>query len=500
MEFMDRRQRSLLVQFWLTVESFKNPLESVDSDSEDNEEDVIQDPSSAVTVKEDISMIHDLYFASPTPSPALACISQKHVDIIRDFARTELTPTIASQKRVRRSVMQAQKQVEKEMEQHFEDFERSELWFRAIGDTDFGLKKNTASLERMPSEMSRPHTTRSKSAGSTPPMPRSEAFPGYFLPRPSSSSSAPSVASTSSKVYHPSNIEVLMSPVGETSPESTRAPLFDDPDDKEQRVHEQRMEAIHMALTDIMALEEEQDKPYNPRSRREASLRSSKQKKRALFEEEPEELDEAEDQHEEAHEEPRPFQLAAPGDLQLSYEINRLSDKVSHLQSQGTMLDNLIKKAELTGDTQELKLLMTSKSSMNRELRELQFQKLQYQQQESANRLLSDRTKVSIVNSTVGDEDGKSVVRYLIEVQQLASDGSYASGWVVARRYNEFLSMYNKLKERYTAAKNLEFPGKRLVPSLSVHFMDARKTGLEKYLQVSQYTTTYNRYLCLSFR
>ncbi len=122
------------------------------------------------------------------------------------------------------------------------------------------------------------------------------------------------------------------------------------------------------------------------------------------------------------------------------------------------MLDNLIKKAELTGDTQELRLLMKSKSAMNRELRELQFQKSQYEQQESANRLLSDRTKVSIVSSTNGEEGGKMVVRYLVEVQQLAPDGAFASGWVVARRYNEFLNMHNKLRERYGLVRTLDFP------------------------------------------
>ena len=41
MEFMDRRNRSLPVQFWLTVESFKNPLETVDSDSSGDEEEIL---------------------------------------------------------------------------------------------------------------------------------------------------------------------------------------------------------------------------------------------------------------------------------------------------------------------------------------------------------------------------------------------------------------------------------------------------------------------------
>ena len=178
------------------------------------------------------------------------------------------------------------------------------------------------------------------------------------------------------------------------------------------------------------------------------------------------------------------FQLAGPGDLQLAQEIERLAGKVAKLQTQDAMLDTLIKKAELTGDAQELRLLRRSKSQLTRELRELRFQKSQYEQQESANRLLSDRTRVAIVDSTVGEEEGRQVVRYLVEVQQLAQDGSFASGWVVARRYNEFCNMHNKLRDKYLLVRNLDFPGKRLVTVLSGSFVDSRRIALEKYLQV----------------
>ncbi|KIY73598.1 PhoX domain-containing protein [Cylindrobasidium torrendii FP15055 ss-10] len=484
MEFMDRRQRSLLVQFWLTVESFKNPLEAVESDDED-EHQMPQDPSDAVTAKEDISMMNDLYFSSATAHPSLAFISQKHVDAIRDFARSEVTPSQAVQNRVRRNVMQAQKQVEKEMEQHFEDFERSDLWFRAIGDTDFGQKKTVESTPERPVSIARP--VPKKGSPSQPVLNRTDSAPAAVgMSRTSSAGSLPSVKSGHSRVLRPSNLEVLM---GESPTESNRAPLFDDPDDKEQRAHEQRMEAIHAALTDIMSMEEDDSRPPSSQKKKRAPS-STKSQRRALFEDDdPEEYvaDESGERIEEAQEDEdqHAFQLAAPGDLQLSYEINRLGDKITSLQSQETMLDNLIKKAELTGDTQELKLLETSKSAMNRELRELQFQKMQYQQQESANRLFSDRTKVTIVNSTTGDEGGKAVVRYLVEVQQLAADGTFSSGWVVARRYNEFFTMYNKLRDKYAPVRNLEFPGKRLVPGLSLNgaFLDARKVGLEKFLQ-----------------
>ncbi|KAF9074893.1 PXA domain-containing protein [Rhodocollybia butyracea] len=489
MEFMDRRNRSLLVQFWLTVETFKNPLEAVDSGSEDDEDEPVQDASTAITVKEDISMINDLYFSGAI-HPVLSTIRKKYIESIRAFAHNEVENSHAAQRRVRKSVLLAQRQVERDMEPDFDDFGSSELWFRVMADADFSLRASSSPKD---SRMSVAHN-----GGSDPPLaskshrppflPRSESSPGPF-PRTESAQSLNLIASTQpSSMTRPvkSNIEVLMSPVtDESSSDAARAPLFDDPDDRAQRAEEQRMEQIHAALTDIMALDDRKEEGtdrvsifLSSRSPARRRQRSASEREASSHQDEPEE-----DANEEAEEGRGSFQLAGPGDLQLSYEIARLGDKIVSLQAQETMLDSLIKKAELTGDDQELKLLSRSKSSMNRELRELKFQKLQYEQQEAANRLISDRTQVSIVSSTVGDEDGKSVVRYLIEVQQMGLDGSFSSGWVIARRYNEFLNMHNKLRDKFGLVKNLEFPGKRLVPQLSNSFVDTRRVGLEKYLQ-----------------
>lgn len=503
---MDRRRRSLLVQFWLTVESFKNPLESVDSGTSGDEDDPVQDAATSATAKEDISMINDLYFSGPTINPALATISTKHVDIIREFARNKSAPSSTAQRRVRRSVMLAQMQVERAMEQDYEEFERSELWFRAIGDTEFRSKPSpTDSFARKHERSLTSHQTKADSLSTSmtvatghglPSSSRQGGHTGYTMQRTASSNSNHSSHSLASAPLRaqPSNIEVLMSPIMDMSTEPSRAPLFDDPEDALQRAEEQRMEAIHAALTDIMALEQQQKEQPSTIEESGGAAKSSKtvfgpdgQTRRAVFEDEhDDDVDDADDLGTEGSGDAQTsYQLAAPGDLQLSYEIARLGDNITNLQAQDVMLDNLIKKAELTGDLQESKLLTKSKSSVNRELRELRFQKLQYEQQESANRLFSDRTKVLIVNSTAGDEDGKSVVRYLIEVQQLAQDGCFASGWVVARRYNEFLSMHNKLRERYALVRQLDFPGKRLVTALSGSFVDTRKAALEKYLQVS---------------
>ncbi|PFH52254.1 hypothetical protein AMATHDRAFT_140583 [Amanita thiersii Skay4041] len=507
MEFMDRRHTSLLVQFWLTVESFKNPLESVNSDSSGTEDEPIQHISITSTLKEDISMIHDLYFSSSNPHPALAFVSKKHVDMIRDFAHSESDSTPAEQRRVRRSVMLAQRQVERAMEQDFEDFERSELWFRAIGDIYISS-----------SVVHEPEQDGSFAVREKRPMPHStlpNAIPigkpsiGYPTPsslRPeatgvmqrsasanSKHSSQSSMMSESSNRIQPSSIEVLMSPVTDLPSESARAPLFNDPEDEMQRAEETRMEAIRAALTDIVALEQSQlvkpskygDDPDPHEARLLTKRKIDKPRRRPVFDDDPQidSDDTGTDEQDDPQATQSHFQLAGPGDLQLSYEIARLAEKVSKLLTQDGLLDNLLKKAELTGDAQELKLLRKSRAAIHRELRELQFQKRQYEQQEATNRLLSDRTKVSIFSSTVAEEAGRSVVRYLVEIQQLAPDGSFSSGWIVARRYNEFLNMHNKLRERFALVRNLDFPGKRLVTPLSGSFLDNRKTALEKYLQ-----------------
>lgn len=485
MEFMDRRHRSLLVQFWLTVESFKNPLESIDSSSSGDEDEPLQGPSTSSTLKEDISMINDLYFSVTPSHPALSSISKKHIDSIRSYAQSEILPGPLEDKKVRRSVMLAQRQVQQVMEQDFEDLQRSELWFRIIEDFN---RASTKLLEP-------PAGRISGRSMSPPPLPASRPL-GIGSVHIFRSESSPSLSSVVQRIDDPrtsptavsrTNIDVLMSPVSETSSNTSRAPLFDDPEDAQGADEAERMRAIQAALTDIIAT---QKLPHSflPRGQDRGGNRhlsaTSLDNKKGIFGEEEDMIDEEDDDRAEGSvdTEQGTFQLAGPGDLQLSYEIARLGDKITKLEAHDAMLDMLIKKAELTGDAQELRLLQKSKSSMTRELRELRFQKTQYEQQESANRLISHRTKVSIVSSTVGEE-GKSVVRYLVEVQQLAPDGTFASGWVVARRYNEFLRMHNKLRDRYALVKGLDFPGKRLVTSLTGSFVDTRRQALEKYLQ-----------------
>ena len=54
-------------------------------------------------------------------------------------------------------------------------------------------------------------------------------------------------------------------------------------------------------------------------------------------------------------------QFAAPGNLNLAEEIQKLSDEVDNLQKQITILEPLLRKAELTNNLSELKVLQKSK-------------------------------------------------------------------------------------------------------------------------------------------
>ena len=510
MEFMDRQSRSLLVQFWLTVESFKNPLESIESD--DSESDDPSLPPQTSTAKEDISMIYELYF-SGTPHSSLSTISPKYISAIRDFA-SEKSPVPFMERRARKGVMLAQRQVEQAMEQDFEEFERSELWFRVVEDIGASRAANSDDGERRTSFSASDENLSNSKSGRAPrslsPVPRSDSFTfqsamSALHPRNDHSPPSPGLPVLKDPLTQQgvatttSSLDVLMSPFSGPEADDSRAPLFDDPANtaKATRESESTIEAIQAALSDIIALDNQQkNKPQISSSSSTTSVSRSYLGARRLSSPSdevvgsPEEDDNGGDESTDPMQES--FQLPGPGDLQLSLEITRLAEKISAFQIQDAMLDSLIKKAELTGDVQELMLLQKSKSSLNRELRELSFQKTQFEQQEVANRLIPDRTRVSIVNSVAGEEDGKSVVRYLVEVQQLSPDGGVGTGWVVARRYNEFLDMHNKLRDRYIPVRNLEFPGKRLVTALSASFVDLRRAALERYMQVRRVTSRWH--------
>lgn len=208
------------------------------------------------------------------------------------------------------------------------------------------------------------------------------------------------------------------------------------------------------------------------------------------------------------------------------------------LENQLNLLSSLMRRAELTGNRLEIRLVRKSMDSVGRELSEVIYQKTRLIEQKEIEvggfraKLIPGRVRVSITGTasrsvsasttvappaargaslspiksgptystmnlataatglvTGGTQD---VVLYTIEVHKLTEeDGSFGSGWIVTRRYNEFNLLHKALKDRYTIARQLDFPAKSIGIGIGISMgtnnsrvlVEQRKLALERYLR-----------------
>ncbi|PHH65962.1 hypothetical protein CDD81_910 [Ophiocordyceps australis] len=174
---------------------------------------------------------------------------------------------------------------------------------------------------------------------------------------------------------------------------------------------------------------------------------------------------------------------AAPGDLGLAEAITALTNDIDRLVTQEAVIDSLTRKAELTNNTSELRILRKSKASLQREIRRKELQRQQYVIQESDNSLYG-RSNVRIKSIQVGrEDDGKEYALYVVEVQRNAGEQMPAASWIVTRRYSEFHNLHQQLRSRYASVRNLDFPRRRMVMKFQSEFLRKRRTALEMYLR-----------------
>lgn len=178
--------------------------------------------------------------------------------------------------------------------------------------------------------------------------------------------------------------------------------------------------------------------------------------------------------------------LAAPGNLRLSEEILKLDEEIEKLVDQQYILEPLLKKAELTNNVAELKILKKSKVGLDREISSKELQKQQYIVQENDNSLYG-KSRVNIQSYISGSEKGKEFTLYIVEVQKFSNEDPdvVTAGWIVARRFSQFFKLHEYLKARYPLVATLRFP-KRTVLVLKFQqkqVADLRKVALEEYLQ-----------------
>ncbi|KAK4039226.1 PXA domain-containing protein [Parachaetomium inaequale] len=582
MEYMDRQRLMPMVQFWLVVDGFRNPLED---DGPEGEQLPLQLPPWTDSDRLDLAQIDAAYLSRPELKvPA----SSKR--IIQEFLKAGKRATPEQYYRARREILRAQSAVLEEMRvKHLQNFKQSDLFFKALA-AEEASKRTALSNAGQRSGSPLPRTASNTSSKPTPVArlaPRLHTGPtnrravsssdlkgmnangsNDFDPRRSigephsppplfdddevgDDTLADSVASLDQDVNAAPPMpdtkvvqameQALNNILEESQPptaEDLRASLFGDDDvgtslfspsdgTPKQRASPAPAPRSSRGSVDLtrssgnsLDVPRTAEQPRTSRAsfdaRRSGELpRSSRgsldvdrsgkgQDKPSLaslglvsaasrigvfvdddlfgdegrfLSDEPSDLDDDinADDADAVHE-------AAPGDLGLAEAITALTNDIDKLIAQEAVVDSLLRKAELTNNTAELRILRKSKASLQREIRRKELQRQQYVIQESDNSLYG-RSTIKIKSIRLDrEEDGKEVAFYAIEVSRNAGERMPAATWVVTRRYSEFLELHQNLRSRYPSVRNLDFPRRRVVMKLQSEFLQKRRVALEKYL------------------
>lgn len=535
MEFMDRQNLMPLVQFWIVVDGFRNPLE----------DDFGEEASAAGPVtwsdadRNDIAQISEAYMSKPELK-----VPQESQDVIKSFLRAGRKATPVQYRQARTAVLAAQSAVLDDLQsRYFPKFKTSDLYYKF-------LASEGASIFRE-SRANQIHVSEQQPLKVATPEPRSSPIERTHSQPTIKTRDLRRAALSSSDMR---NIRATKATDGSDSSRKSveldrPTPLFDDDYDtdplanstysigqesqnEDKGTQKQVIESMEAALNDIVT-EDPKDDPSDghdpqhflsesPTSSRKSiktvesprssldfppieSNTSEKAKpslatlglvnmssRIGVFSDDdlfPDEKKFIEDEYadseapevddvpdEEIHE-------AAPGDLGLTEAISSLSKDIEKLVAQESIVDTLTRKAELTNNVAELRILNKSKASLQREIRRKELQRQQYVVQESDNSLYG-RSSIRIKSVMVGKEDdGREFALYLIEVQRKAGEQMPAATWTVARRYSEFHDLHQRLRMRYPSTRGLDFPRRRVVMKLQKEFLHKRRMGLEAYLR-----------------
>ncbi|KAI9864912.1 MAG: Intermediate filament protein [Trichoglossum hirsutum] len=533
MEYMDRKHLMTLVQFWIVVDGFRNPLED---DIGEDEELLTAPPMWTESDRADLAQISEAYLSKPELK-----VPERSREAVRSFLKAGRDATPLQYQKARGAILRAQSAVLEEMQaHHFPNFKTSDLFYKY-------LTSDEASARTAPKVPSETDMHQQYSRGPA----LGQIAHQSVLSRPPSRVNARGddlrrVAASSTDLKYSAEVVDEIAPTRRSFDTGPSTPLFDDDYDVDPLSRSRQsidtdpglgdqgpdshiVEAMEAALNDIMedapGLEDSRGSlhghspegsilsPHDNDSTRSSlditrpdpNGHSDKEKVRPsiaslglvntsgrigvfsdddLFPDEqkfiqdehddPEEDEGEKDKEDEIHE-------AAPGDLGLVEAISGLSSDIERLVTQESVVDSLTRKAELTNNTAELRILRKSKYSLQREIRRKEMQRQQYVIQESDNSLYG-RSTVKIKSIMVGNEDGREYALYVIEVQRKAGEQMPAATWAIARRYSEFHELHQRLRSKYPSVRQLDFPRRRVVMKLQRDFLHKRRVALEKYL------------------
>ncbi|GKZ31120.1 intermediate filament protein [Aspergillus brasiliensis] len=524
MEFMDRQQLMSLVQFWIVVDGFRNPLED-DFGDESSPTSTSWTPAD----RSDMALISETYLSKPELK-----VTDESRRVVKAFLSAGKRATSEQYRKARTVILSTQSAVlDKLQEIYYPKFKQSDLYYKYLASDE---ASQTGPQSPQPSS---PNLAEVPERRPLPPlMSRTSSQPGI---RPKdlrraavSSSDVRSMGklfdddASSRRSFDSERSAPLFDDEYDTDPlaMSTQSLGMDSQNGETEANQNQVIENMEAALNDIIASEPKNTRiedlknadvspsalpasdpyPRSPRSsldipradsRTEDRIKPSiaslglvdRSSRQGVFDDDlfPEQQKYIEDEYEEpmgtdtdpadqVHE-------AAPGDLGLTEAIEALTADIDKLGSQESVVDTLTRKAELTNNTAELRILRKSKASIQREIHRKEMQRQQYIIQESDNSLYG-RSTVRIKSIVVGkEEDGREFAMYVVEVQRNAGEQMPAASWAVARRYSEFHELHQKLRMRYPSVRHLEFPRRRVVLKLQKEFLQKRRLALEAYLQ-----------------
>ncbi|KAJ4293777.1 tRNA (guanine-N(7)-)-methyltransferase (tRNA(m7G46)-methyltransferase) [Collariella sp. IMI 366227] len=569
MEYMDRQRLMPMVQFWLVVDGFRNPLED---DGPEGEQLPLQLPPWTDSDRMDLAQIDAAYLRRSEPK-----VPDSSKRTIQEFLKAGKRATPEQYYRARREILRAQSAVLEEMRaKHFQNFKKSDLFFKALAAEE--ASKRTAMSTPIPRTGSPLPRSASHNPSKPSPVTRlaPRLHPGPITRRTGSASDLKAMNVNGNNGLDP----LSASRLSIDEPHSP-TPLFDDEDVGEDALADsvasldqdttatppvpdtKVVQAMEKALNNI--LEESQPptaeeiraslfgdddsgsaiftpdgeakkggSPADPPRLKRVSADLTKPDGKSLDVPKPEKApssrgsfdnsrpgdlfrsskasldvdragkgpekpslaslglvsaasrigvfvdddlfgdegrflsdnpsdfdgDRDEDDEDAVHE-------AAPGDLGLAEAITALSNDIDKLIAQEAVVDSLLKKAELTNNTAELRILRKSKASLQREIRRKELQRQQYVLQESDNSLYG-RSTIKIKSIQVGrDEEGKEFAVYAIEVSRNAGERMPAATWVVTRRYSEFLELHQNLRPEDTTAQKQKDMITRLYDSVA---------------------------------
>jgi hypothetical protein len=167
----------------------------------------------------------------------------------------------------------------------------------------------------------------------------------------------------------------------------------------------------------------------------------------------------------------------------LPKEFFELDEKLSLLQRDLNDIEKEMKKN--ANNEAELKQLQYAKRGIWHEIQDRTAQKQAMEQKEIENIILPKCCFVSIGPSQVVEQEGRDYAVYPIQVSRMNSEG-VTSGWLVLRRYSQFLTLHQALKQKFPVIMNgLELPGKLMgLIKRKNTVLESRRVALQSYLTV----------------